>query len=463
MKILFIKPPNQHTPHVSPVLAFGYLSSVLKKQGHEVSVLNCVIDKLEYKEIEDCIREENPQIVGLQIFTCDFSSAKNVMQIAKKINSNITTIIGGPHSSDDYLEVLNDYPEADFGFRGEAEIGITGLFKHLESPESIKIEDIKGLIYRDNGDIRFNERGIVNDLDELGCPDWDIIDPRVYPKPQGTFTRCINTAPLISSRGCPYNCMYCSISLVMGKKLRKRSAAAVVDEMELLNKKYDVEEIQIWDDNFTLDRQRTMKICQMLIDRKLNIYWAVPNGVRLDSLDAELLKMMERSGCYSFSVGIESGSPRIVKLMNRDVSLNTIEEKVKLIKKESKIRVTGLFIMGFPTETLEDLQMTLDFSLKLPIDRAQFSDFTPHPGTKAFNMLLDSGEIKRSELNWDSYQLFKNNYHPKSMTNKQFRRFIAKTFMRFYLRPRILWGVLREINNKTQFIFALKRWLDIFH
>ncbi|MBU1627071.1 B12-binding domain-containing radical SAM protein, partial [bacterium] len=393
-----------------------------------------------------------------------FSSAKNVLKMSKEMFPDVTKVIGGPHVSGDFKEVLNDLPEADFGFRGEAEIGIHGLIKHIESPGEIKLEDVQGLIYRNNGDIKYNERGVVSDLDELGIPDWDVINPREHPAgPQGTFTKRIPTAPIITTRGCPYPCTYCSASLNMGRKLRKRSAKGVVDEIELLNKKYGVEEIHISDDNFSLDRKRTMDICEMILDRNLDICWSVTNGVRLDSLDAELLKKMEKSGCYSFSVGIESGSPRIVKLMRRQVKVETIEEKMWLIKKATKIRVTGFFIMGYPTETLDELKMSLALSLKLPLSRGQYSNFIPLPGTQAFNFLIESGEIKRSEIEWDSFQLYRNTYYPKTMTNRQLRRFIAKSFLRFYLRPGIIWGVIREINSFTQLRFVFRRVLDIFH
>ncbi|MBU1627012.1 cobalamin-dependent protein, partial [bacterium] len=183
MKILLIKPPNPETPHVTPLLGFGYISSVLKKQGHEISVLNCIKKDMKIENLEKHIKNENPQLLGIQMFTCDFSSAKRILQLTKQHFSHITTVVGGPHVSGDYKEVLSEFPDADFGFRGEAEIGINDFIKHLESPGSVKLEEIKGLIYRNNGDVRFNQRGVVEDLDELGCPDWDIIDPREYPKP----------------------------------------------------------------------------------------------------------------------------------------------------------------------------------------------------------------------------------------------------------------------------------------
>jgi anaerobic magnesium-protoporphyrin IX monomethyl ester cyclase len=463
LKILLIKPPNIETPHVSPLLGFGYISSTLKRHGHEVSILNCIKKAIKFEQIKNFIKDENPQLLGVQVLTCDFSSAKQILQLSKALFSNIPTVVGGSHITGDYKEVLNDFPEADFGIRGEAEFGIIDLIKYIESPGSIKLEDINNLIYRNNGDICFNEQRIVEDIDKLGCPDWDSIDPREYPKPQGTFTKFINTAPMITSRGCPYGCTYCAASLNMGTEFRMRSAKSVVDEIELLINKYCVEEIHIWDDNFSLDRQRAIDICLMIQDRKLDFCWAIPNGIRLDSLDAELLKIMEQAGCYSFSVGIESGSTRIMKLMSKQLELKTIEEKTNLIKKETNIRLTGLFIMGYPTETFDDLKKTLNLSLKLPLDRAQFSDFTPHPGTQVFNVLIESGELLRSKINWDSFQLYLNAYHPKTMTNKQLRSFIAKSFLRFYFRLHILWGVLREINNLTQLRFVLKRWIDIFH
>jgi len=417
-----------------------------------------------FEELEGILKDRAPELLGVQLFTCDFSSAKRTLQISKKFDSSLPTVIGGPHVSGDYKEVLKDLPDADFGFRGEAEKGIIDFVKYIESSDGFDLSEIPGLIYRVNGDVKYNERGAIDNLDEIGFPDWAELDPRNYPEgPQGTFTKRIPTAPVLSTRGCPYPCTYCSVELNTGRKLRKRSAKNVVDEIELLHREYGVNEIHISDDNFTLDRKRVNDICTMILERGIDISWSCPNGVRLDSLNADLLKLMEKSGCYSFSVGIESGSPRILKMMRRRVNLETMEEKMHLVAKNSKIRVTGFFIMGYPTETIEELQISLDLSLKLPLSRGQYSNYIPLPGTQAFNMLIDSGEMKREEINWDSFQLYRDTYHPKTMTNKQLRGFITKSFARFYLRPKILWGVLREINSFIQLKFAFRRLIDIFH
>jgi anaerobic magnesium-protoporphyrin IX monomethyl ester cyclase len=463
MKVLLVRPITEKMPIIIPNLGLGYLSAQLKKHGHSVHVLDCAKERMGYEGFRTFLAGNKFDMVGIQIFTCDFSSARRMFEIVKAADIRTITVAGGPHISGLPEYTMNTVKELDYGFCGESEISLVRFCDFLSGKDGAGISDVPGLVYRNGGAVTVNPRKIFEDLDTLDFPDWQSIDPASYPHaPQGTFTKRIPVAPVITSRGCPYECTYCGVETNTGRRLRKRSPANIISEIELLVNKYGVREIHIEDDNFTFDRKRVVEFCNMIIDRKISISWACPNGVRLDTLDAELLRLMEKAGCYSFAIGIESGSPKILNDMNRRMSLDTLKEKVGLISSSSRIRMTGFAMAGYPTETLEDIEATVRLTLMLPINRVQYSNFLPLPGTKIFHELVNSGEITLDKLDWDSFQDNRIVYSPPGVTPDALRAVMKRGFFKFYFRPHIMLGLLGEIHSFEQFVTVAKRVFDIF-
>jgi radical SAM superfamily enzyme YgiQ (UPF0313 family) len=421
--------------------------------------------------------------------------------IVKEVSPYIITIAGGPHISGLPKHTMKTIKNLDYGFYGEAEVGIIKFCDYIyqaarqtkeescfkneliavpetdtkarqlnkketankEKKNKIKISDIPGLIYRKGDEVLVNEREVIEDLDSMDFPDWNQIDPNTYPHaPHGTFTKFLPVAPVITSRGCPYLCTYCGVKNNTGRRLRMRSPKNIISEIELLVKKFRVEEIHIEDDNFTFNRERVIDFCKLLIDKKINISWACPNGVRLDTLDKELLMLMEKSGCYSFAVGIESGSPRILKDMQLRVTVEKMREKIMLIANTTKIKMTGFLMIGYPTETIEDIKETVRFVNSLPLNRVQYSNFLPLPGTQIFNDLLKKGEISLDKLSWDNFQDNAIIYSPPGITPRQLKSILKRAFYRFYFRPKIIMNLLKEIHSFNQLKFVFARFVDIF-
>jgi len=458
MKGLLIRPISRKMPIIIPNLGLGYLATALRKDKHEIKILDCVKEKYNYDDFKKNLKKFKYDFIGIQLFTCDYNSVKKMLKIIKNYNPNILTLIGGPHVSGAPISTLKDMEDADFGFIGEAENSIRELLK-----EKINPNKISGLVYREKGKVKINSVTKTEDIDELGIPAWDLMDPRTYPiAPHGSFAKQAPVAPIITTRGCPYQCTYCAVVVNTSRKFRKRKVGDIIKEIEILHKKYGVKEIHIEDDNFTLDKKYVIEFCNKLIEKDLKISWACPNGVRLDTLDKGMLQLMEKVGCYSFAVGIESGSPKILKDMKRVVTIKKIIEKVKLIRDNTKIRMTGFCIMGYPGETKKDMQMTSDLAYKLPLHRVQFSNFLPLPGTEIYNRLITSGEIKEEELNWDDYLDNHITYSPKGISHKELRKIMKKAFFRFYFRPQIVLGLLKEIQSPQHAWIITKRILDTF-
>ena len=247
-------------------------------------------------------------------------------------------------------------------------------------------------------------------------PSWDLLRPDTYPlAPHGGFFKNYPIAPIIITRGCPFACTYCAGYLVSGKKIRHRSIDKVIEEIEVLYHKYGIREIHIEDDNFTFYHDLVYEFCKKLKEHNLNISWTCPNGVRLDSLDKELLLTMKEAGLYSISVGIESGSDKILKDMKKNLTKEKIREKIELIK-DCGLEVSGFFIIGYPTETKKDIMDTINFAGSLDLKRAGFSLFKPFPGTEATRQLVEKGELKEmSDEDWAHFVLADAVYAPPGL------------------------------------------------
>ena len=300
----------------------------------------------------------------------------------------------------------------------------------------------------------------IENLNKLEYPAWELLHPDKYPfAPSGAFAKNKKIASIITSRGCPYSCTFCAASKISGTKIRKRNIENIIGEIKLLRKKLGIKEIHIIDDNFTNDRSFVIDFCQTLIKEGINISWACSNGVRLDSLNEELLKLMEKSGCYSLLVGIESGTQRILDHMNKKVTIATMREKIKLIKTKTNIRITGLFILGYPEETLKDIEATIKFSTELKLDRASFNNFMPLPGSDIYKELEANGEL--DGLSGDEIYLYNAQYAPKSMSLRELKNLQLKAYFKFYFNLRVILGLIRETKSLLQIKLIFLRFLRI--
>ncbi|MBN1364056.1 MAG: cobalamin-dependent protein [Syntrophaceae bacterium] len=463
MNVILVRPPSFKMPIIIPNLGLGYLASILRNNNHSVNIIDCAKGKMNHQKYLDFIAKEKPDIVGIQMYTCDYSSSKRCADIAKELNGNIITIVGGPHPSGDPEGTMENLKNVDFAFSGEAEIGLPKLLDWIELKKSYKIESVEGLIYRQKGQTRKNKRGDIQNLDDIPFPSWDLINPKTYPiAPHGSFSKSLPIAPIITSRGCPFQCTYCGVMVNTGRTYRTRSINNVIEEIKYLQKLFGIKEFHIEDDNFTLIKSRVMEFCKKLLKKNISIDWACTNGIRLDTLDKELLLNMERSGCYSFSAGIESGSSRIIADMKRSDTLETIVEKTNLVYSTTKIRMTGFFMMGYPTETREDIEKTINLALKLPLQRAQFSNFLPLPGTEIYDRLIKCKEFSPDSTIWNFYQNNVIVYSPEGISKKEMRCLMKKAFARFYFRLPIILGLLKEIHSLRQLQTIIRRFFDIF-
>ncbi|MCK4325577.1 B12-binding domain-containing radical SAM protein [bacterium] len=460
MKILLVIPCQDIEPYILPNLGLGYLSSALRNKGHEVSYLDSLKEAVNTSTWKRILHEGQYELVGIQMYSYAYNSVKSMFKTAKDILPNVINVAGGPHVNALPEQTLRDNPEIDYAIHGEGERAFRQLVDMLEHSNFDNGISIPGVAWRDKGHILVNQRLFIEDIDEIDLPAWDLMDPRTYPiLSHGLLNRAHPIAPILATRGCPYNCTFCSARANMGSKVRKRTPSKVVDEIQMLVEEYGVKEIHFEDDNFTFCNEFASEVCQIIIDRGIKVFWACPSGVRLDSLDAKLLKLMERSGCFSFALGIESGSDRILKMMRKGTSSQLVRQKIRLVAETTKIRMTGFFMFGYPGENEDDLKQTRTLILNEPLHRISVGPFLPLPGTQIYDNLVREKKISK-EYNWNLLSPYEENVFVTGSVNQkrlfQTRRMIH---LRFYLRPRIIIKILSEINSLEQFKVGLRMFL----
>ena len=462
MKVLLINPLTLEDSmvNITPNLGLGYLATSLKNNGFEVEIWDGVKKNMTKKILEDRLKALDYDVAGFQVYTRSVREVQEGLEKVKSLNPNVITVIGGPHPSGDPEGSMN-HLKTDYAFRGEAEIGLVQLLKKLSGKGNQQFNDINNLIWQDNGTVICNPLKPIENLDVVGMPSWDMIDPNEYPyAPIGAFSKKMPLTSISTTRGCPYRCTFCANNTIMGRKVRARSTKIVLEEMDLLYNKYGIREFQIIDDNFTSKKALTLGVCKGIIDRGWDIGLSFPNGIRLSTLDEEILSLLEEAGCYSLGLGIESGSPATLKNMKKAQSVDEIREKVNLIHRVTRIRTTGFFIIGYPTEKKEDILQTIQLSKELPINRAQFTICLPVPGSEMTEQMIKEGKLKDIDFSDISFQ---NIVHtPEGMTLKELRKYRQKAYLEFYLRFRIIFGLLSEIKSIEHLKFIYRRVMKLF-
>lgn len=458
MDILLTTPINK-THYCVPSLGLGYLASSLRKSGLDsVSILDPVRGGLGYSEFAALLKEKKPKILGIQCYSFDVPSVIRMLKIAKDINPGITTVIGGPHPTAVAEAIFSELANLDFAILGEGEISFPQFVKAVFSNDADGLKRIPGLAYREEDRVAVNAPASITDLGSLDMPAWDLMDIRTYPaEVQGGFYKGYPVAPVITSRGCPFECTFCANRILMGRGLRFRPIQKVVDEIQHLVENFNAKEIHILDDNFTINKKRVFDFCQEIRQRKIKVNFAFPNGMRVDTVDEQVLSALKGIGAYSVTLGIESGSQRILDHMKKVLDISLIREKVDLIKK-AKLIINAFFIIGYPYEQKEDILKTIAFAKELPIDVAHFSCFLPLPGTEITEELLRSGEIK--EINYAELFYSKVPFSPRGITKIELKKLQRKAFLSFYLRPRIWIGILFRLKSWAHFNSIFKRGID---
>jgi radical SAM superfamily enzyme YgiQ (UPF0313 family) len=362
-------------------VGIAYLSAVTKKVGHDVKIYDQGIEK-DDRKLFQLIEAFNPDVIGITAFSYCYNYALDLINQIKDI-TNIPIIIGGPHVSAVKKQILLD-TRADFAMKGEGEVSFINFLNKL-SEEKLRFEEVDGLIWRDDlGEIIENkDQSLIKYLDLLPFPDYENFKLEKY----SYYAK--KTLPIITSRGCPYGCNYCSVQLSMGRGFRPRSSQNVVDELEYWYRK-GFNSFEFNDDCFSLDIERAKEICKLIIIKDLKIKWQLYNGIRVDRINEELLKLMKESGCIFISYGCESGDQDIINNIGKGITLEQVKNAVELTNKVG-IKNSVNFIIGHPGETPQTAMKTIKFAEKLPTNFVNVYNLIPYPGTMLYEWINKNG------------------------------------------------------------------------
>lgn len=359
-------------------LGLLYIAAVLRQAGHKVNVLDIKVSSQD--EIEGFFAKDFGAI-GISVTSASFSCALPIIKRIKEARPHIPIVVGGPHVTVWGEDILN-YPGIDYGICGEGEITASELFGLLEktpNPSEQELSQIKGLFYRNNEKKCFSGmRELIKDVNSIPFPALDLVPLERY-----------SSFGIITSRGCPFQCAYCSTPLIWNGKWRARSADNIVREVEMLVQKGARKLVYINDDNFSLDIKRANQICDLLIEKKLGLNFS-SMGIRADRVDLPLLKKMYKAGIVSLSVGVESANPEVLKAIKKGETLADIERGIKLAKKAG-MRIIGLFMIGNPLDTLLTVKETLKFAVKGYFDEVIFAFALPYPKTALWEYVKEHG------------------------------------------------------------------------
>ena len=424
MKILLINPPFQRLSRIKNSyfpLGLGYLASSLHSQGYFVRIYNADIgeeDKtfptiisnsnriyaqqnyidalkdrhhLVWVEIENTIKEFAPDIIGISAMTPTLPSAYRVAEICKTLNKNCPIIFGGIHPTVQPEEVIAN-ENVDYVVIGEAERTIVELADALQSSKEI-LNKIDGLLYINDGTKRQNlPREFEPDIDKFPLPARNLVlRPKLY--------SANNMGALITARGCPFRCTFCNAKQLWTRKVRYRSVENILDEIKEIINLYNVKHLRFNDDSFTVNRHWVLNLCRRIIEEDLNISWTCLS--RVDLLDQEMLEVMREGGCTSISFGIESGSDRVLKLIQKDTNREMILQALKLVRK-NRINFSTCFLIGLPFETASDMRETIELVKRIKPDFTNVCTYTPYPGSELYNECVKEGLID-DNIDWSKF------------------------------------------------------------
>ena len=429
-----------------PPVGLLYIAACLRKTlGAEVRLLDAMFEPDILKLVGEEIRRKRPDAVGISALTAEAFLARRISAAVKAADPSIPVVMGGPHPSSDPEAVLGD-PATDAVVIGEGEETFTELVRliseegpHWNEPEILR--GIAGLAVRGEAGVEYTApRPLIDDLDSLPFPAWDLIDYKKFWRTGGMATVGIRPyLPIFTSRGCPYRCVFCH--QIFGKKFRARSPENVAEEVALIHS-LGTKNIEVLDDIANFDQDRFDRILELLLERNLRSVLNFPNAIRADIVRPESLDLLKRVGVCEVSVAVETASPRLQKLMNKNLSLEKVSRTINMLA-DRRIFTRGFFMLGLPTETEEEMRSTIRFACESRLHLAMF--FTPNPyrNTEMYGMFEKAGKL-RPDISSIDYEYIGAPFNASEMSDAAYRRTYRAAFLKFYLDPARAYRIARD-------------------
>jgi radical SAM superfamily enzyme YgiQ (UPF0313 family) len=430
-------------------LGIYYLAAYLLRDSVKVSVIDAEAFRLAHEEVMDILMKSDVKIIGITSTTVGFRNARALAEMIRRALPYVTIIIGGPH--------MTAMPDAtmktgafDYGIIREGEIALSRLVQFLLYGKG-RIEEIPNIYYTEAGKIACNPAvEYIQEMDSIPFPARQLCpDISVYKPPVGAFRRQ-PVVSIITSRGCPYQCIFCDNN-TFGRKTRFFSAEYVVAEIEEVVKKYGAKEIAFLDDTFVLDKRRLRRIFELLKERGIEFAWSCMT--RVNNLDYETLKFMKENGCWQIRFGIESGNQEVLDFIKKGITLQQVRDVAEWCRR-LKINTTGFFMIGHHTDTLKTIQDTIEFANSLPLTDVTAAINTPIPGTESYAKAKQYGTYDESD--WTSLNYWTPVFVPHGLSREVMLEKQAELYRRFYLRLDVIIRQLLKIRTMEMFTMAVR-------
>lgn len=448
--VLLLVPPGIN--YNTPPLGMLYLASVLEKEGICIQVLDAAIEKLSLDETFETIKSISPKIIGLSICTPDYRIIDKFAFLLKHRFPLMVIVMGGPHPTLDPEGVIS-FPHVDYVIRGEGEYSFLELCQKVLNGDKRNLGKILGLSYKENGRVIHNpDQPRIENLDEIPFPARHLIPLMKY----RNYGRVYNRKPvgvMITSRGCPLQCIFCAHE-IFGRKYRFMSAPRIVEEIKLLQENYGVREILFREDNFTAHRKRVFEFCDILIREKMDVTWMCLSDA--NSITEEMAVRMKEAGCWHIGIGVESGNQEIIHVLKKNIQLERVEKVFNFLQKVG-IKTLAFFMIGNYADTKETIEDTIRFANRLSTDFSIFTITTPFPKTELFDLAVSHDLITNFDLSQVSNNplMFRQKQpilRTPTLTSKQLNWYQKKAILKFYLRPKQLLRILTDRNLARAFL-----------
>jgi len=455
--VLLVNPLPQYVKGINkegsiyPPLGLAYIASVLEKFGHECEILDANVLRLENNNVLNFISSHNPGIIGIY---SNIITAKSSLELLKKIKEEFKdkiTVCGGPFPT---VEPVVFLKHGDIVVRGEGE------YKMLKIANGEKIGRISGISFKRNNKIIHNKsEKFISDLDSLPFPAYHLLPKLKIYRMRGRKSPAV---PILTSRGCPYSCIYCTKS-IFGSCFRARSPENVLKEIEFLINEFGAKEIDIFDDNFSLDMNRAEKICDAIIKNRYNIAINCQNGLRVDRMTKNLIKKLKDAGVFKVGIGIESGNEKILRTIKKQIHLKQVETVVKWFR-DVGIIVYGFFMIGLPGDNPKTMQDTIDFAKRVNPDIANFMITMPIPGTELYNIVEKYGKFIHNIKFGSEYGFYGSNafFEMGETKSEDVIRFYKKAYREFYFRPIKIFDLLSKCKSYGEIEWLFNSVFSLF-
>jgi anaerobic magnesium-protoporphyrin IX monomethyl ester cyclase len=442
------KGPWIHGRRFLPI-GLAYVAAALEKIGFQVDMLDNYLLEKPIDEVKSELKRLNPEIVGITCSSATYSRCVETAKAVKETLPSCKVVVGGWHPSYEPESMLQ-HSEIDYVVIGEGERAMVELATHISKGENDgAIADIAGVAYRREGKTVKNAQSFINNLDELPFPAWHLLPLHLYDR-RIEFLSAKPVDNMSIARGCPFNCAFCEIKQLWGTTCRTFSPPRILAEIKHLMANYGTKGIYFINDNFTIRKKETAELCTLIKKDNLDIEWVC--DTRADLISRDLLKEMKAAGCKTIWFGGESGSPRILKKLNKTVTLEQMERALKMCR-EAGIQTACSFLLGIPGETAADMKATFKFARKIDPDWCRFNVFVAVPGSALYDEVMQKGlydriedfaaYVKTDDFNYDSLLEVQRKFHrgfnrsPKRVLRKMRREGFFTVLKK---APRYLFG-----------------------